>query len=225
MVHRLTPMVIAAALGLMCSVPVSAQDVAAADAALQAQMVEELNFARTRPQAYVERLLAYRPTIQGRYAVRTVDGPNGPYSLRTRTAEGVAAVDKAIAFLQAQAPIGRLASDPALLEAARRFAEEQAETGKWGHTSADGRSLTDRIAQDQTRHIHNAETIMYGASTAPEIVMHLIIDDGVPDRGHRDVIFDNRLTLVGTVCRPNPKWNICVSEYASDDPVRVQPRR
>jgi uncharacterized protein YkwD len=215
----LAPLLVAAAL-VAC--PVAAQEINAPDAELQRQVVDELNFARTRPQDYIEGLVAYRSTIQGRYALKTVEGQYGPYTVRTRLSEGTSAVDKAIDFLKKQAPIAPMAGDAKLLAAARRFADEQARSGKWGHESADGSALSDRIAQDGTRRNFNAETIMYGKSSAQDIVMHLIIDDGVPDRSHREVIFDPALTLAGTVCRPHPKWMICVGEYSSNEPEAMR---
>ena len=209
----------------VATTPAKAQNVR--DAELHRQVVEEINFARTRPQDYIEGLAAYRATIRNGYAFKTVDNGQGPFTARVRLREGTSAVDKAIAFLRRQAPVDRIAGDPALLNAARRFAEEQARTARWGHVSADGRDLTARIEADGTRKIANAETIMYGKSTARDIVMHLIIDDGVPDRSHRAVIFDRALTLVGTACRPHPKWMICVSEYSSNetDTARERYRR
>ena len=208
--------------GMLAASPVAAEDIGAQDAELQRQVVDELNFARTRPQDYIEGLVAYRSTIQGRYALKTVEGQYGPYTVRTRLSEGASAVDKAIAFLKKQAPIVPVAGDARLVAAARRFADEQSRTGKWGHESADGGDLSERIAQDGTRRNFNAETIMYGKSSAHDIVMHLIIDDGVSDRSHRDVIFDPALTLAGTVCRPHPKWMICVGEYSSNEPEAMR---
>ena len=208
--------------GMLAASPATAQDIGAQDAELQRQVVDELNFARTRPQDYIEGLVAYRSAIQGRYALKTVEGQYGPYTVRTRLSEGASAVDKAIAFLKKQAPIVPVAGDARLVAAARRFADEQSRTGKWGHESADGGDLSDRIAQDGTRRNFNAETIMYGKSSAHDIVMHLIIDDGVSDRSHRGVIFDPALTLAGTVCRPHPKWMICVGEYSSDEPEAMR---
>lgn len=217
----LAPLLVA---GALAAGPAAAQDIGARDAELQRQVIDELNFARTRPQAYIEGLVAYRATIQGRYALKTVEGPYGPYTVRTRLSEGASAVDKAIAFLKKQAPIAPMAGDAKLVAAARRFADEQSRSGKWGHESADGSDLSDRIAQDGTRRNFNAETIMYGKSSAHDIVMHLIIDDGVRDRSHRDVIFDSDLTLAGTVCRPHPRWMICVGEYSSNEPESMRRR-
>lgn len=210
--------------GVAPAQPVLAQSVSVRDAELDAQLVAEMSFARTRPQDYIAGLVAYRATIDGRYALKTVESAQGRYTIRTRLSEGVSAVDKAIVFLKKQPPIPPMAADARLQAAARRFAEEQAQTGKWGHVAADGRDLGDRIAEDGTRRNYNAETIMYGKSSAHDIVMHLIIDDGVSDRSHRDVIFDPLLTLVGSSCRPHPKWMICVSEYSSDEPASMRRR-
>ena len=211
----------------MAATPVAAQTVNARDAELHRQVVDEINFARTRPQDFIDGLVAYRATIRNGYAFKTIDNGQGPYTVSVRLREGTSAVDKAIAFLRRQSPVVRVAGDRALFNAARRFAEEQARTARWGHISADGGDLSTRIESDRTRKMFNAETIMYGKSTARDIVMALIIDDGVPDRSHRDVIFDNALTLVGTACRPHPKWMICVSEYSSNetDSAREQYRR
>lgn len=195
--------------------PATAQ--AGGDAVLDRAVIAEINTARARPQAYIDGLVAYRATIRDGYIFKTMQGRYGPYTASVRLKEGVAGVDNAIAFLRRQPPVAPVAGDARLLAAARRFAEEQARTGKWGHASADGSGLDDRIARDGTRRIANAETIMYGKSTAHDIVMALIIDDGVRDRSHRDVIFDGSLTLVGTACRPHPKWMICVSEYSSNE--------
>lgn len=202
--------------------PVSAQE--ARDGDLHQQVVAEINAARTRPQDYIAGLIAYRGTIRDGFAIKTMPGANGPYTARVRLREGVAGVDNAIAFLRRQLPVNPIAGDALLLSAARRFADEQARTARWGHISADGSDLDARIEADGTRRIANAETIMYGKSSARDIVMHLIIDDGVRDRSHRDVIFDGSLTLVGTACRPHPKWMICVSEYSSNETSAVRQR-
>lgn len=207
---------------LAAAVPALAQAAGASDAELDAQVVAELNSARTRPQDYIAGLVTYRATIDGHFALKTIESAQGNFTVRTRLSEGASAVDKAIAFLKRQPPITQMAADPRLQAAARRFAEEQSQTGKWGHIAAGGRDLGDRIAEDGTRRNYNAETIMYGKSSAHDIVMHLIIDDGVSDRSHRDVIFDPVLTRVGSSCRPHPKWMICVSEYSSDEPASMR---
>ena len=195
--------------------PAAAQD--GRDAELHRQVVAEINTVRSRPQNYIDSLVAYRATIRDGYAFKTMQGQYGPFTARVRLKEGVGGVDRAIAFLQRQPAVAPVAGDARLLNAARRFADEQTRTGIWGHLSADGSDLTARIARDGTRRIANAETIMYGKSTARDIVMHLIIDDGVRDRSHRAVMFDGGLTLVGTACRPHPKWMICVSEFSSNE--------
>ena len=45
--------------------------------------------------------------------------------------------------------------------------------------------------------------------------MQLIIDDGVPDRGHRRILFSPAYTQVGVGCGPHPEWRrMCVLDFA-----------
>ncbi len=59
------------------------------------------------------------------------------------------------------------------------------------------------------------ENISYGPDDGREVVLQLIIDDGVPDRGHRANIFSPGFRLAGVVCGPHPKFRtICVIDFA-----------
>jgi uncharacterized protein YkwD len=57
-----------------------------------------------------------------------------------------------------------------------------------GHTGSDGSSVTDRISRHcSVRWVTHAENITYGNDSymARDAVIDLLIDDGVPSRGHR----------------------------------------
>lgn len=47
------------------------------------------------------------------------------------------------------------------------------------------------------------ENIECGGESGEEIIMNLMIDDGVPDRGHRKNIFEPNFRLVGVGCSPH----------------------
>jgi uncharacterized protein YkwD len=88
--------------------------------------------------------------------------------------------------------------------------------GKTSHTGSDGTRVNNRIERyGQWRGICG-ENIMYGPSTARDIVVSLIIDDGVADRGHRRAIFTPDYTTVGTAFGYHSEYGImCVQNFAA----------
>ena len=174
---------------------------------LEKQIIQEHNLARTDPMAYAEFAKAYRRAFQGKIHV---DG-----RVRLRTQEGVAAVDEAIAFLENAAPVPPLAPSEGLSRAAADHVKDSGPRGRTGHTGSDGSQPAERMARHGEWKNICAENIAYGPSTARSIVLQLIIDDGVPDRGHRDNIFNPKFRVAGVHVGPHRDYNLmCVITYA-----------
>jgi len=59
------------------------------------------------------------------------------------------------------------------------------------------------------------ENIDYGNTDARDIIMHLLIDDGVKSRGHRENILNPMFLVVGSALGPHQKYrHACVSNFA-----------
>ena len=208
-----TPGLLLAALLAGCA-PVAASSPApdarpstAANAEVRADIVAELNAARTDPAAYARKARARRALFRG----DRIERP-GETALLTR--EGPAAADEAIAFLEAQVPLPALRENPGLNRAAADHAGEQSRTGAVAHASADGSSPSDRMRR-QGRWSATGEAIAYGPHRAEDVVLQLIVDDGVPDRGHRRILFNPVYELIGVACAPHPVWReVCVLDFA-----------
>ena len=180
-------------------------------ASLESGVVAELNLLRSNPSAYAAKLRAYRSLI-GPDGIR--HDPGDPIGMITR--EGTASVDEAIAALQAQAPLPPLSMDLQLAVDAKAYAAEQGRTGAIGHVSANGATLSVRINRGRTLYGALAETISYGENTPADVVRQLVIDDGVPSRGHRAIILAAGLKYVGVGCGTHPKYRFeCVEDYSS----------
>lgn len=178
-----------------------------ADAVSRADIVAELNAARTDPAAYARKARALRSLFNG-------DRIERPGEIALVTQEGPAAVDEAIAFLEAQAPLPALRDNPGLARAAADHAREQGQTGEVAHVGADGSSPSDRMRR-YGRWSATGEAIAYGPDRAEDVILQLIVDDGVPDRGHRRILFNPAYTLVGAACAPHPVWRTaCVLDFA-----------
>jgi uncharacterized protein YkwD len=173
------------------------------------QILTELNFARTQPAAYADSLRTYRRHFDGKIALDA--GEDG-----IMTQEGVAAVDEAIAYLQRQPPRVAMTLNPLLNRSAGGQAYDQSMTGRVGHSGSNGSTFTQRISREGSWQGEAAEAISYGMASAADVVRQLIIDDGVPGRGHRDTLFDSALRNVGVGCAPHQTYNeVCVLDFTT----------
>lgn len=168
----------------------------------------ETNALRRDPSAYALHLERMLPHFEGRLLHR----PGRP-SLRTD--EGPAAVEEAIAVLKARRPVGPLRWSKGLAAAAADHVRDQGPVGGLEHTGTD-RSNPARRASRYGRWVQGiAENIAYGEASAREVVIQLLVDDGVPARGHRDNILDPNWGAGGVACGPHLRYRqMCVMDYA-----------
>ena len=179
---------------------------------LESAILAEINFARTQPAAYARRMReGGRSNGSDRYTDRG-DYGYGPRDYAERSGSyGGSARDEAIDFLANQRPLPALDDSHGLSAAAAGLAAEQAQSGRVGHTSA----LRERAETHGVWSGMVGEAISYGMTTPQAVVSQLIIDDGVPDRGHRALLFDRTLSVAGVGCGPHRAYGyMCVIDFA-----------
>ena len=179
----------------------------AAETPFELQVLTALNAARTDPAAYAAGLKRYRTYFHANLLRYPGEGAD------VETEEGVAAVDEAIGFLNHQAPLVPVESAPLFVASARDLVADQAQGGA-GHESSDGSSPADR-ARRHGGGSYVAEVIAYGPIDAADVVRQLIVDDGVPDRGHRSIIYSPELRFAGVACGPHREYGtVCVIDLS-----------
>ncbi|MBK7293626.1 MAG: CAP domain-containing protein [Holophagaceae bacterium] len=176
--------------------------------AFERAVVQEMSDARVSPRAYARHLRELRDAFEGTLWRR-------PGRVPLRTEEGVAALDEAIAFLEAARPVGPLRFNEGLALAARRHAQDLGPRGALDHVGADGSRLSDRLNRLGTWHGLIAENISTGEPEARQVVIQLLVDDGVPGRGHRRNLFNPDLHQAGAGSAPHRDYRVVtVIDYA-----------
>jgi uncharacterized protein YkwD len=180
------------------------------------EILNEVNLLRTQPDQYAEIVASERQYYHDMIYQK-------PGEIRIRVKEGVTALDEAVKFLHNQSAVGPLQLSHGLSLGANDHVQDQSKSGKTGHQGADGTYVKDRINRYG---ISNGcgENLAYGPSTARDIVVQLVIDDGVPDRGHRTNFFTPEWSFFGSACGPHPNFRmmcaIAMAAHYSEDPTR-----
>ena len=176
---------------------------------LEKDVIVELNKCRTNPARYADEVLV--PYLERM-------GDDGIYvdsqGLNIMTQEGRSAVQEAIDALKSQKPLPMLLPNQDLSLAAADHCADQGPKGLTGHDSSDGSSVADRIRRRNSGLSYIGENISYGENKGFDIIRQLIVDDGVPSRGHRENTFRDYY-YVGVAFGTHKKYRyMCVLDFS-----------
>ncbi len=178
---------------------------------LEKDVILHLNMARTDPARYAHDFI--EPRME--YFSGTVYRELGESTLITQ--EGVQAVDECVSDMEDTELMNPLIPSEGISLAALDHALDMSLTGEMGHIGSDRSELSDRIERYGQWLISIGEVISYGPTTGREIVISLLIDDGVSDRGHRTNVLNPNFRLVGIAIEEHPAYgNVCVIDFAAD---------
>lgn len=176
---------------------------------VEQSVLDEINLARTNPSQYADLLAQRRQYYQGNLLKLP-----GQVSLLTN--EGVSALDEAITFLRSATPLPALSPSKGMSLGAKDHVNDTGPKGIVSHTGTDGSDPAQRV--DRYGDIQGGwgENIDYGANTGREIVIALLVDDGVSSRGHRTNIFNSSWTVAGVSVGPHAQYGtMAVIDFAA----------
>ncbi len=166
-------------------------------------VLAEVNFARAYPQEYARRLLSEPVTAWE----RALEAGGQPYDHE--------AFLEAVDQLQRQEPLPPLKADDVLAGAAFEHVALQGPAGLVGHSGVNGERFYNRLRRHGAAEAIAAENIAYGPATPADVVRELIIDSGVPSRGHRRNIFHASFEVVGIGCGGHRDYStMCVMDFS-----------
>jgi hypothetical protein len=183
---------------------------------VEKDVILEMNKVRADPKKYAE--LYIKPMLQYDWG-----GPFGENSylapgktVYTKTEEGRNAIQSCIDDLSGRQGMSPLLPAKGLFLAAKDHADDTGPKGLTGHTGTDGSSMGERINRYGKWSGGAGENISYGSSTGRDIVVQLLVDDGVPGRGHRDNILNKDFGYAaGAIGSHTGYTYLCVIDYAN----------
>ena len=171
-------------------------------------IVYEINMARMNPKGYASFLEKWKPYYDGKLL-------KIPGEIVLMTREGVTAVNEAIGSMRSVNSAPRLTPSKGMSRGAKEHVTDQGASGSSQHKGSDGSQPWDRVNRYGTWEKSIGENIAYGIDKARTIVLSLIIDDGVPGRGHRKNIFNPDFRVIGVAYGRHATYRtVCVMTFA-----------
>lgn len=178
---------------------------------LEREVIHELNKVRSNPKRYADE---YMEELITAFSGKLYTYP-GQETLKSK--EGAAPLIECINVLKSTEPLPILKPSEGLTRATEDLLKDQQKNGGIGHITRNGQTPQNRIEKYGEWDICSAEDITYGSFEARQIVIALLIDDGVPGRSHRKNILNPCFRLAGIAFGTHPGYQtMCVIDYAGD---------
>lgn len=170
---------------------------------LKKEVFIENNNLRKNPSSFIPALQEHLKLFKGKVYTK-------PGEIGIVTQEGTKAVEEAIAFLKKQKPITGLEYSDLLGKAAQDHANDIGPKGSTSHDGSDGSKSSTRIERYLQWDLTCAENIDFGGYTGKDVVLSLLIDDGVSSRGHRKNMLNTEVKFLGVGAGPHKQYGTCI---------------
>lgn len=175
---------------------------------LSQEVLDELNLCRANPSKYADHVAAILKLYRGNEIHR-------PGEIPIVTEEGPAAVQECIKRLRSMKPIPILEFSEGISKACQDHCDDLGPKGETGHDGTDGSTMEDRIERYGDWDVTVGENIDFGNDVARDIVVSLLIDDGIEERGHRENILNPQFRVAGVAVGPHREFKyMCTIDFA-----------
>ncbi len=141
---------------------------------LEQEMVSEINMMRANPSGYIRYIDSY---------VAKQKANNGwPIDM--------VVVNELKAELRKLSALSQLQPKECVYTAARKHGQDQIRVGEANHNGSDGKGPRERILYECSDLREGTENLAGGMADIRETVVTLLIDDGIPSRGHRKALLN-----------------------------------
>ena len=177
---------------------------------IKKEVIYETNRIRTNPKAYIPILEKYLENFDDNILTR----PDKNECIETQ--EGPKAYKEAIEFLKNQKPINEIEFDEEASKVAEEYAKKLSNSGE-DDQGEDETHIEERVEKYLDYDFAISECIDFGGSTGIEVIVNLLVDDGVKLRTHRENLFSNKFQYYGVAVASHPEYDYCtVIDYFGD---------
>jgi len=164
------------------------------------QVLQELNQIRTNPKEFAERMEESFSNFKENKALHR------PGAVPVMTREGIDAAKEALEQVKNTEPMEPLEWSIGLGKAAQSHVNDTGPLGIVGHIGSRENSFQDRLEVFGKWNDCIAEALDYGSVNGFEVVLALLVDDGLPTRPHRQAILNPRFRKVGVGVGPHSEY-------------------
>ena len=177
---------------------------------LKKEVINETNRIRSNPKSYIPILETYIKYFDG----NILEKPDTDTGIETQ--EGAFAYQEAINFLKSQKPIEPLIYDEEVSKASQELSDLMGKTGNTGENAED-KNIEERISKYVDWDVAISENIDFGGFTGEDVIINLLVDDGVEDRSHRSNLFNTKIKYFGVGTSFHKEYEICtVIDYIGE---------
>ena len=169
---------------------------------LAKQIFIEQNKIRVNPQSYIPKLESYLTKFNENILYLINENPLNTY-------EGKSAIEEAILFLKSQKPLYEYQYKNELSFAAQDHLKDISLKGLTSHDGSNGSQLPERIEKYIEWDDLIGESLDFGFYNPENIILSLLIDDGVKERYQRSNLFSEEFKYCGIACGNHRDLNTC----------------
>ena len=174
---------------------------------LENELFTLINELRSDPNSFIQDLDKLRKLYDGKYFI------NQDLKAKMATHEGVTAVNEALESLYSQIPVPELARNRALDLSARMMQRFLGESGKVSSDIPEMK-MGLRVKKFVKEGGLYAENISFGILNPINVINQFLISDGIPQRIHRNNIFNPKFTHIGISLGPHKDYGfVCVLQF------------
>jgi uncharacterized protein YkwD len=171
-----------------------------------------INDFRKNPKALAKHLEGMRKYLDKNSMVLSEPG-----KIQVQMVEGEAVFNEAIEYLLSLHYLKPLEWDENLALSAIEHVLDIGPKGLLSYQSSDGTEPEDRITKYGNYVEALGENIDFGPNDAMGVIVSLTLDDGEPERPHRDNLFKSDYQKIGIACGPHKtEYQMCVMDFAFD---------